>query len=187
MNAIAEVPVEIHRDRSVDVRDFIWLAALGRAARGPAPLGEVRAYLADLASGFGASAVDMVGGCIDAMRQGRHLEAAEDRTDGGHRLALTPTGHQTFLFLLGRPIPRPATAIGRIGLKLKLDYIDLIGRADRRRLLEGLVAACMSELASRDGEADGVGRFGKLWFEHDVERVRRDIALLNTLIDLNDR
>lgn len=189
MNAVMPASGGLLKGPEMDARDFVWLAALGLAARGPMPAHRVRRILDELAAGLFSPLSELPAKCLDAMLVGGHLAEVPDRTDGGQRLALTPSGHHTLVYLLGRSIARPSTPMGHVGMRLKLAFLDLLAAPDRRRVLETLVETCETELGGRDGmsiASPELGRFGRLWFEHETEGLRRDINQLRDLIDLND-
>lgn len=169
--------------REMGARDFIWLAALGTAARGPVGLEDICLAIDVITLGQWLPMGELVSASVDEMVRGGHLGPTGD---GDGRLAPTARGRETLALLLVQPVARPISVFGQVGLRLKLAFLDLIGSAERREVLDGLIGQHDEELARRRGEGGCVARgaFGELWRSHDTERVRRDVALLRAMAGL---
>jgi hypothetical protein len=168
--------------REMGTRDFIWLAALGTAARGPATLEDVCHAIDVITHGQWLPIGDLVAASVDEMVRGGHLQAAT-----GTRLRLTQRGRQILSLLLGQPIARPSSVFGQVGLRLKLAFLDLAEEGERRQHIDSLIAIHEEELArslSPEDQSAARGSFGDLWRSHDIDRTRRDVALLRRMRDM---
>lgn len=161
-------------------RDFIWLASLGTAARGPAGLEDICAAIDAITLGQWLPVGDLITASVGEMVRGGHLQAAPGRSDGWR---LTARGRETVMLLLGQPLARPSSVFGQVGLRLKLAFLDLAPAAERRVHLDALLALYQDELAGRsaDEACPALGSFGAAWRERDTERLQDDIALLRRL------
>ena len=167
--------------REMGARDFIWLAALGTAARGPAGLEDVCHAIDVITLGQWLPVGELVTASVDEMARGGHLCAVPGR-DGC--MQLTGRGRETLSLLLGQPIARPSSVFGQVGLRMKLAFLDLVDAGERRVHLDGLINLFEDELDRRQSGADRCaarGSFGDLWRSHDIDRLRRDIALLRSM------
>jgi hypothetical protein len=171
--------------REMDLRDAIWLAGLGAGARGPVRPDELARAVEGVAGHFWPQFSDLLDTCLDEMLLGGHLAAMVDRSDGSARLALTPVGHQTLSFLLSRPIPRPTSALGALGMRILLAFIDLAGPDERREAIASLIDGIERDRAAREtSDADfmSAGTFARVWSHHEDERIERDLALLGRML-----
>lgn len=166
--------------RELGTRDFIWLATLGTAARGPAGLEEICFAIDTITLGQWLPVGELVTASVAEMVRGGHLQAAPGQPD---RLRLTARGRETLMLLLAQPPGRPASVFGQVGLRLKLAFLDLAPPVERRVHLEAMVTLYQEELAHRmaDENCAALGSFGAAWRSHDAERLRGDIALLERL------
>lgn len=165
--------------RDMGPRDFIWLAALGGAARGPIDAEAVSAAIEAIAAGQWLPTCQLVADCMDEMARGGNLSETADA-----RYRLTATGRDTLSLLLSLPVPRPASVLGQVALRLKLAFLDLVDQHERRCHLEGMVCAYEGELAARQSPCATCaarGSYGQLWQSHDLERLHRDLALLRSM------
>lgn len=167
--------------REMGTRDFIWLAALGTAARGPAGLEDICAAIDAITLGQWLPVGELVTASVAEMVRGGHLQAGVDQAES---LRLTARGRETLLLLLAQPLAPPASVFGQVGLRLKLAFVDVAPPEERRRHLEALVAQHEDELAGRltQRACPVVGDFGAAWRAHDTQRLRGDIALLTRLL-----
>lgn len=181
MGFIGHVEMAALTKREMGARDFIWLAALGTVARGPAGLEDICHAIDTITLGQWLPVGDLVTASVDEMVRGGHLQATP-----GHprQVRLTVRGRETLSLLLAQPIARPISVFGQVGLRMKLAFLDLVEAAERRQSLDTLIDQYEDELIRRQSPADlcpARGSFGDLWRSHDVERIRRDIALLRSM------
>lgn len=167
--------------REMGTRDFIWLAVLGTAARGPAGIEDFCHAIDVITIGQWLPVGELVCASVDEMLRGGHLELMGA---GDNRLVPTERGRETLALLLGQPIARPTSVLGQVGLRLKLAFLDLLEGLERRAVLDGLIGQYDEELSRRQQGEEFCpvrGSFGELWRGHDLERVRRDVALLRSM------
>lgn len=166
--------------REMGARDFIWLAALGTAARGPAGLEDICAAIDAITLGQWLPVGDLVTASVGEMVRGGHLQTMPGK---GDHLRLTLRGREILMLLLAQPLARPSSVFGQVGLRLKLAFLDLAPAAERLRHLETLMTQYQDELTCRAAgqECAALGRFGAAWRHHDAERLRGDLALLERL------
>jgi hypothetical protein len=165
--------------REMGARDFIWLAALGSAARRPAGLEDMACAIDSITAGQWLPVGELVTASVEEMVRGGHLALA---ADGRH--TLSRRGRETLSLLLTQPLARPASVFGQVGLRMKLAFLDLVEPGERRLHLESMIEGYEDELARRMSPCEGCtarGSFGELWRCHDLERLRRDLALLRSM------
>ncbi len=166
-------------ERPMGPGDFVWLAALGCAARNPTDTDTICRVIDTIAAGQWTPPGHLVCDCLDEMRRGGHLTPA-----GTSALAITATGHAVLSMLLAMPLDRPDSPPGQVGLRLKLAFLDLVDTTQRRRHLESLVCRYEAELASRsDADTDhpSLGCFAHIWRSHNLDHLRRDLLMLRKL------
>ena len=120
--------------------DFIWLAALGTAARGPVTIDDIRSAIDDIAGHLWSPAGDVVANCVDEMVRGGTLGPVAGMRDVPPAFATTATGRQMLSLPLAKPIGQPTCPLGRVGLALKLAFVDLVPAAERRHAIRRVVA-----------------------------------------------
>lgn len=174
--------------REMGARDFIWLAALGTVARGPASLHDICHAIDVITIGQWLPVGELVTASVEEMIRGGHLTV----TSHGTALALGPLtlglgvrGRETLSLLLTQPTSRPISVFGQVGLRMKLAFLDLVEPAERRSHLAAMIGAHEAELNRRqcpcDSNSPARGSFGVLWHSHDLDRLRRDLALLRSM------
>lgn len=178
MGHIGQIDMAALTRREMGARDFIWLAALGTAARSPAGLEDVCQAIDVITLGQWLPVGELVTASVDEMVRGGHLHTVAGL------LRPTARGRETLSLLLAQPIARPTSVFGQVGLRMKLAFLDLVECGERRAHLDGLVGQFEDELLRRQSGEDACaarGSFGELWRSHDIERIRRDIALLRSM------
>ncbi|MBC7907058.1 MAG: hypothetical protein H7Y60_09975 [Rhodospirillaceae bacterium] len=166
--------------REMGARDFIWLAALGTVARGPATLEDICHAIDVITTGQWLPVGELVTASVEEMIRGGHLTtSSQDKP-----MTLSVRGHETLSLLLAQPIGRPASVFGQVGLRMKLAFLDLVEAGERRCHLDAMIAAHADELSRRQSPCESCaarGSFGELWRSHDMERLRRDLTLLRSM------
>lgn len=182
MGFLGRVHLSVLSDRrEMGTRDFIWLATLGTAARDPAELEGICRAIDVITQGQWLPIGDLVAASVDEMVRGGHLQPV---LGNELRLRLTPRGRQTLSLLLAQPIARPISVFGQVGLRMKLAFLDLAEAGERRAHFDSLIGQYDEELSrclSPDESCRARGSFGDLWRSHDIDRLRRDIALLRRM------
>lgn len=181
MGFIGRIGTDAPRTREMGAGDFIWLAALGTAARGPARLEDICRAFDVITLGQWLPVGELVTASVAEMIRGGHLQAAPGP---GQRLRLTARGRETLALLLAQPVGRPASVFGQVGLRLKLAFLDLAAPMERRRHLDALIALHEDELAralADDEPSAAPGPLAAHWRRHETARLHADIAALQRL------
>ncbi|MBY0431168.1 MAG: hypothetical protein K2Q10_08220, partial [Rhodospirillales bacterium] len=155
--------------REMDPRDFIWLAALGTAARAQSSLDDICTALDDIVGHLWTPVAEVVIGCLDEMVRGDTLRMVGGKCSDSPVFMTTATGLQSLSYLLAKPVARPACPLGQVGMRLKLAFIDLMPASECRRTLEGAICAYEGELERCERQCVGCnasGTFGRRWLEH---------------------
>lgn len=171
--------------REMGARDFIWLAALGTVARGPATLDDICHAIDVITTGQWLPVGELVTASVDEMIRGGHLTVSSQTEP--QSLGLGIRGRETLSLLLAQSIGRPASVFGQVGLRMKLAFLDLVEPGERRCHLDAMIVAHADELSLRQSPCDHCparGSFGELWRSHDMERLRRDLALLRSMASM---
>jgi DNA-binding PadR family transcriptional regulator len=169
-------------DPRMDPRDFIWLTALGTAARAPAEIEDIRTSIDEIAGQLWTPVDEVVVTCLEEMLRSGALRLVA--TDRG-LMETTERGRDTLSLLLTFPLGHPGCQQSRVGHRLKMAFIDLVPPADRRYHLGCAMRACECEIAEceRRGQICSTqGAFGRLWLDHEAERLRRDLSQLETMV-----
>ncbi|MCR6628726.1 MAG: hypothetical protein NVV74_00940 [Magnetospirillum sp.] len=187
MGFVGNIDMAALTKREMGTRDFIWLAALGTAARGPAGLDDICRAIDVITLGQWLPVGELITASVDEMMRGGHLQAVNGlRTASSTelRLRLTGRGRETLSLLLAQPTARPSSVFGQVGLRMKLAFLDLVDGGERRAHLDSLIGLYEDDLNRRMSPGESCparGNFGDLWRSHDIERMRRDIALLRSM------
>lgn len=167
--------------RPLGPKDFIWLAALGTAARKAASIDEVCLAIDDIADQRWTPVSEVVANTIGEMLAGGALRPVPGSRES---FQTTDAGHEILASMFARPSGRPGCLLGEVGFRLKLAFIDLAPQEARHlylthsiRAYEGEIAAC--EQRCRHCSIQGV--FGRLWLDHETDRLRRDLSLLHSI------
>jgi DNA-binding PadR family transcriptional regulator len=162
--------------------DFIWLAALGCAARRPIDTEAICQAIETISAGQWCPSGQLVCDCLDEMVRAGHLAVRGEGTDP--LFTITPAGHEVLSLMLSLPLNRPGAPFGQVGLRLKLAFLDLVDLTERQRHLESLICLYESELERRGescADCPATGCFGRIWRNHDLEHLRRDLVMLRRL------
>lgn len=173
-------------ERQLEAKDMIWIAALGSACRFPVRSEEIRATILTVCGALWKPVDSLVVNAIEEMIRAGHLR--QSRPEDESRFTTTSQGKDVLRYLLCVPAQRPGVLLGQAGHRLKLAFIDLLPFSERRRQLQSAVAAHETELAVRRAQCADCqlrGAYGRLWFEHDCERLTCDIALLRSMAGFN--
>lgn len=183
MGFIGHVRLPALERRDMGARDFIWLAALGVAARGAVGIDDICRAIDDITAGHWLPVADLVTSAVAEMVRGDHLRITPERDNW---LTLSGRGRQTLALLMAQPVAGPSTQMGQVGVRLKLAFLDLIEADERRAHLEALTVLYDEEIgrvmaAERQGPVRG--HFGQLWHGNHLDRLRRERALLRAMAE----
>ncbi len=162
-------------------KDFIRLAALGTAARQPATVDAICLAIDDIVDQLWMPVGDVVASTIEEMLKDGTLRPLSDR---GDLYEITASGHEILGMMFVRPVGRPGCLLGQVGFRLKLAFIDLAAPEVRRHYLTDTIRAYEGEIAAcekRCRHCSIRGTFGRLWQNHETDRLRRDLSLLHDM------
>ncbi|RAU22695.1 hypothetical protein CU669_06760 [Paramagnetospirillum kuznetsovii] len=155
--------------------DYIWLAALGAAERGPITLDSIASAVESLAGCLWQPVFEVIADNVDEMAKGGFL----DEQDG--RIMLTPPGRFCLAQLLARPVHAPLSAFGQVGVRLKMAFLDLLPKPSRQRQIQALIVAYECEIASRSTRCGAwplSGMLGRGWLDHQMDTLEDSLHLL---------
>lgn len=161
-------------------KDYIHMALLGAAERGPLATDDAPGMVQALAGRNWVPSLQMILDGIDDLV----ADGLLNTVNRAEVLALTAEGRQKLRRLLAQPLPAPVSAFGRVGLRLKLAFIDLATPEIRRRQLDAALRACECEIASRATRCpawDLNGPFGRAWLDHQVDGLEELAGLLRRM------
>jgi DNA-binding PadR family transcriptional regulator len=169
------------RDRSLVPAEAIRLAALGLLAEEPRRYADLAAEVRFLTSRIAGPSPELMGTSLELLR----YEGLVTPTDGvgteNSELTLTASGRAALEGLLRANLRAPSTDLGKLGLALKLRFLDQLPAAEQSLQITLVVGACESELArlvdlrTRHGATSGLFRD---WLDHDVAQIEARIAWL---------
>jgi hypothetical protein len=162
--------------RRMEAADFIWIAALGTAARGPATTQDICAAIDDIAGHLWTPVFDVVIGCIAEMTRGGRLCRV-----AGDAFVTTASGRNALGLLLAHPVNHPACPLAQVGLRFKLAFLDLAPAERRRDCVDQAVAAYETALAAGRDRPRPTGAFDRLWRDNDDLRFTRELATLKSI------
>ncbi|MDO8606406.1 MAG: hypothetical protein Q7R40_07725 [Phaeospirillum sp.] len=167
--------------RQMTASDYIWLATLGCAARGPIGIDDVGQAIAALAGPLWSPSGQVVFDSVEAiLDRGLLLGDA-----AGDRLSITDSGRRQLSFLLTLPVPSPLSAFGQVGIRLKMAFIDILPPALMRHQIVGVIHAYECEVANRSVRCQAWplnGSIGRKWLDHQVDTLEDGLALLRQMI-----
>lgn len=162
-------------------RDFIWVAALGTAARGPVGLDDIRMALDDIVGQLWTPSGEVVGNCVEEMLRSGAVRLTQNRPE---KIETTPQGRETLSVLLSIPFSRSGCLLSQVAHRLKMAFLDLVPESDRRYHLGSAIRACQCEISECERRilaCSAQGAFGRLWLDHEAKRLHRDLSLLNAM------
>lgn len=174
-------PVPRSPSQPLGPKEFIWIAALGTAARQPAGIEDICLTIDDIADQRWNPVSDVIVDTVSAMLSDRALRPSVNRPD---RFETTDIGLEILASMFARPSGRPGCLLGEVGFRLKLAFADLaptearhLYLAETIRAYEGEIAAC--EQRCRQCSVQGV--YARQWLNHETDRLRRDLSLLHSM------
>ncbi|CAA7613719.1 hypothetical protein [Magnetospirillum sp. SS-4] len=160
--------------------DYIWLAALGCAERGPITIEDVGLAVEALAGPLWSPTGQVVFDTVEALVEHGHLSCPP----GEEKLSLTGSGRRRLLDLLTQPVPAPLSAFGQAGLRLKLAFLDVLPPILRRHQINGIIHAYECEMAARASRCAAWpfnGPLGRKWLDHHMDGLEDGLALLRRM------
>jgi DNA-binding PadR family transcriptional regulator len=170
------------RDHSLIPAEAIRLAALGLLAEAPRRYADLAGEVRFLTSRIAGPSPELMGTSLELLRYEGLVTAAADGEETA--LTLTASGRSALEELLRANLRAPSTDLGKLGLTLKLRFLDQLPAAEQSRQIALVVGACESELArlvdlrSRHGATPGLFRD---WLDHDIAQIEARIAWLKSI------
>lgn len=168
------------RDHSLVPAEAIRLAALGLLAEAPRRYADLAAEVRFLTSRIAGPSPELMGTSLELLRY-EGLVTPVDGAGAESDLTLTASGRAALDDLLRANLRAPSTDLGKLGLALKLRFLNLLPAAEQNQQIALVVAACESELArltdlrSHHGSTPGLFRD---WLDHDIAQIEARIAWL---------
>src|SRR5262249_35197996 len=133
------------RDHSLVPAEAIRLAALGLLAEAPRRYADLAAEVRFLTSRIAGPSPELMGTSLELLRYEGFVTAAAG--GAGAALILTASGRSALKALLRANLRAPSTDLGKLGLTLKLRFLDQLPADEQSRQIALVVGACESELA----------------------------------------
>src|SRR5690242_977721 len=171
------------RDHSLVPAEAIRLAALGLLAEAPRRYADLAAEVRSLTSRIAGPSPELMGTSLELLRY-EGLVSPVDGANADSELTLTSTGRTALEDLLRANLRAPSTDLGKLGLALKLRFLDQLPAGEQSQQIALVIEACESELArlidlrTRHGPAAGLFRD---WLDHDIAQIEARIAWLRSV------
>jgi putative AphA-like transcriptional regulator len=169
------------RDHSLVPAEAIRLAALGLLAEAPRRYADLAAEVRFLTTRIAGPSPELMGTSLEVLRIEGLVTPASATEDP--ELVLTAAGRSALTALLSANLRAPSTDLGKLGLALKLRFLDLLPAEAQLQQIALVIAACENELArltdlrSRHGTAANLFRD---WLDHDIAQIEARIAWLKS-------
>lgn len=163
----------------MEPKDFIWLAALGMAAREAVTVDDIWAVIDEIAAPLWTPASAVVESAVEDL-----LAEGALRLSAPGMVEVTARGRRILSSLFGRPHARPGCPLGQVGLRLKLAFADLTSPEERQHYLALSIRAYEGEIAEcerRCQPCSHQGSLGRQWLDHQADRLRRELSLLHSM------
>jgi hypothetical protein len=170
------------RDHSLVPAEAIRLAALGLLAEAPRRYADLAAEVRFLTSRIAGPSPELMGTSLELLRYESLVAPADGTADP--ELVLTAGGRAALEDLLRAHLRAPSTDLGKLGLALKLRFLDQLPAGEQSQQIALVIEACESELArlidlrTRHGPAAGLFRD---WLDHDIAQIEARIAWLRSV------
>jgi hypothetical protein len=170
------------RDHSLVPAEAIRLAALGLLAEAPRRYADLAAEVRFLTSRIAGPSPELMGTSLELLRYESLVAPADGTADS--ELVLTAGGRAALEDLLRAHLRAPSTDLGKLGLALKLRFLDQLPAGEQSQQIALVIEACESELArlidlrTRHGPAAGLFRD---WLDHDIAQIEARIAWLRSV------
>jgi DNA-binding PadR family transcriptional regulator len=179
----------MYSDRSLIPSEAVRLAALGSLALGPKPYSELAAEVRQFTARITGPSLDLVGPPISLLKVEGLIEpvAGAGAWEAGEAavMRVTPAGRAEFERLMGAALRPPVNDLSKLALALKLRFLHLLARGQRRIQAEAMVEMAEQELVRlndlhrREGGPPGV--FGR-WLAHEIAQAEARLDWFRTLL-----
>lgn len=168
------------RDHSLVPAEAVRLAALGLLAEAPRKYADLAAEVRFLTSRIAGPSPELMGTSLELLRyEGLVTPSGGDDPD----LTLTASGRVALETLLRANLRAPSTDLGKLGLALKLRFLDQLPATEQAEQIAMVIGVWESELArladlrTRHGATPGLFRD---WLDHDIAQIEARIGWLKT-------
>lgn len=165
------------------IQDVLWLVTLGAAWRGHdlgAPItGDQIVRATQIPSLSCTPCQDVVLACLEEMLRCDCLIG-----DPCRGLTITEQGKHVFTRLMIEPAASLRIGSGRMAVRVRLAFLDLLDGEARQEALDALIDAAEEDLALLSGslnESPWVGPFGGSWAVRDMASASQDLSTLGHL------
>ncbi len=175
------------RDQSLMPKEAIRLTALGLLAGAPKTYAELADEVRHFTSRYCGPTLDVMASSIELLRfEGLIEVAAEGQTPATAMLRLTEAGRAELDELLNATVRAPGNDFNKLVVALKLRFMHLLPRAERREQADTLIEMREVELArlndlraASGGDEDHFQR----WLDHNIAQLEADLAWFSKLRD----
>lgn len=170
------------RDQSLVPAEAIRLAALGLLAEAPRRYADLASEVRFLTTRIAGPSPELMATSLELLRY-EGLVAPKDHAGADPELTLTSNGRAAFEALLRANLRAPTNDLGKLGVALKLRFLNQLPAAEQSRQIALVISACESELArltelrTRHGEKADL--FSD-WLDHDIAQIEARIAWLKS-------
>ncbi|GAB3456093.1 hypothetical protein [Insolitispirillum peregrinum] len=168
------------------IQDVLWLMTLGAAWRGlesGEPItGSQILQAARVPSLSCSPCPDVIVACLEEMLRCDCLIG-----DPCQGLTITGQGKEVFARLMGEPAASLRIGAGRLAVRVRLAFLDLLDGEARCAALDALIAAAEDDLALLStglNESAWSGPFGGSWAVRDMASASQDLRTLGSLRSL---
>ena len=167
------------RDHSLVPAEAIRLAALGLLAEAPRRYADLAAEVRFLTSRIAGPSPELMGTSLELLRYEGLVAPVDGAADA--EITLTAHGRTALEDLLRAHLRAPSTDLGKLGLALKLRFLDQLPAGEQAQQIALVIAACEGELArltdlrTRHGASAGLFRD---WLDHDIAQIEARIGWL---------
>lgn len=168
----------------LQARDLLRLAALGGASRMAVTADDIWVSIEDMVGDLWLPAGSVLADAICTLLEEGALHSGTTTVHSEPLLTITDSGRNLLASLLSRPIGRSGCPLSRTSLRLKIAYLDLLPAPQRQLPLTSAIASCEEALAEQERRTTlcpAQGRFGRMWQDHEIDRLRRDLTSLRAL------
>jgi|CEGD01.1.fsa_nt_gi hypothetical protein len=164
------------------IQDVLWLMTLGAAWRGQReglPVTGEQILRAARAPGAGLSpCAEVVVACLEEMIRCDCLIG-----DPCRGLTITEQGQTVFARLMAEPAASLRAGSGRLAVRVRLAFLDLLEGDLRHAALDALIHAAEEDLSELSGALDGqwAGPFAGSWAIRDMATASQDLSTLGHL------
>lgn len=164
------------------IQDVLWLMTLGAAWRGQVeglPVTGEQILRAARAPGAAVSPCpDVIVACLEEMIRCDSLVG-----DPCRGLTITEQGKEIFARLMAEPAASLRAGAGRMAVRVRLAFLDLLDGETRRAALDALIQAAEEDLSevSTGLEGQWAGPFAGSWAVRDMATASQDLSTLGHL------